>query len=170
MVDFTTFEFNMETALLNGFSNSDDFADKIVDEYETAISGGTEPVGGNGVVTYNDGILRQAFKNMFQNSYDNNVVLDPIALHAALLTFWAGAIMETTGLPPGFSSVISNVVTASAIVTQFVPPEPQATVNPFVYALSDFLESHLTTVAGLISGLSSAPTPAPIVVPFLGFN
>ena len=172
MIDWNTFQTNLEDALNAGFSDSDDLANTIVDEYNTAMGTGSESVGGNSLLTFNDVPLRNGFIAMFNNCLANNVPLDSTTfLDTALIAYWTNATLTTTGIPEGFATVISNVVTVpGTIPAAIVPPNPTDTPTPFVDAIRVYFQGHLPTLQGLISGTAPGTPPPPISAPWFGYS
>lgn len=170
-IDVGTFKSNLQDFLENydDSRRQEHLAEKIVEEYVAQIvEKGTDSLSMNtlNVIPANQDGLVQGFIDMFQNSIDNNVELDLAIVVPSLIAFWAGGTLTVTGTVPGTVGTVSAVVTApgSPIPIPFPPPVDNAT--EFVDTIATFFETHLPTIAFLITGLVPVSGAAPVPTPF----
>lgn len=158
-------------SLGNNNESLSDLAQEIEDAYVTAITTAVETSGMNTVLSFNTGQLKTGIENAFTTCLNTNGSLFNISLvDSGLIHFWMGSTFSPVTPAAGMSTVTEINTTNGGLPVYQTPPVASDSVTPWINMWINYFQSHALTVSGELIGLSSAPTPAPIIVPFVGIQ
>lgn len=180
------FKSNMLMYMQNqdAIQSSDDFAAKLVSEYDQAVRRGFQTINNIPIQKGNnqamESLAKIACNTALQVQEGNHTFIDDLG--KAILMYWTGATL-TTGIPPVIPAVgsISNITTTAASVTvpgqwsPIGPTSPTDDTNQFLDMLLAGIQSHLPTIEFIYNTVSlypsvPSPIPAPGVLQSKGFT
>lgn len=172
MINWETFVNNLAKDLQKGFSSYEELSISIANSYVETIEQGEDIFGKNKVTIFNSSLLQKGLSAMFKNSVENNTELSYAQfLEAPLLTAWSTCTLAPSRIPPGFSAVyLIKIISPGLPLRGIKSPLPTDSYVKFPRSLADYFSSQLPTVQGNYVGMSATIPPAPLTVPFMGYN
>lgn len=168
----------------NGIDKFEDFADKVVFEYDLLIKSGFQTINGNKIISGNTDSMRTSVEMACRKSLQKEKGLHDFVndLGNATRQYWIQAEF-IVGVPPVIpaTATIGNILLDSAIITNIGvwAPQPPTPPNEDSNILLDSfilgIQQHLTTIQGFYFTLSlypsiPSPTPSSGFLPFQGYN
>lgn len=159
----------------DGVESSDDFAEKITNEYDLVVKSGFQTVNNVPLQSGNkksmESFIKIACQSSISKTQGQHNFIDDIG--KAITQYWLGAKL-IVGIPPVIPAVgaIQNITTSDVIVinpgqwTPIGPTPPTNDTNIFLDILIAGIRSHLPTIQFLYNTTSLYPSiPAPILGP-----
>ena len=180
------FKANMLRYMQNqeGIGSSDEFANKLVTEYDILIKSGFQTINNVPLQTGNTESMETFVKlaclkaSSIQEGQHN--FLDDVG--NGIVNYWLSATL-IVGIPPVIPAIgsIANITTTSTLVispgqwTPIGPLSPNNDSNIFLSQLIAGIQSHLSTIQFLYNTISlypsvPAPTPAPGILQSTGYT
>lgn len=159
----------------NGIDSSDDFAEKITNEYDLMIKSGFQTVNNVPLQSGNkksmESFVKIACQSALSKTEGQHNFIDDIG--KSIIQYWLGAKL-IVGIPPVIPAVgaIQNISTSDVLVinpgqwSPFGPTPPTDDINIFLDILIAGIQSHLPTIQFLYNTTSLYPSiPAPVPAP-----
>jgi len=170
MINWTQFENRLlQYVKSQQAKNEDDFAQRLVEEYDTAIKTGTNQYFER-PLQVNKNAFASALKSGFKVA---RLTKDPTEARGAIKTmfsigvisYWIGGTLALTPFPPGSISIVTNIVTFPGNPPVLLVGNTN-NVELMVRLMSAQLKTHSITVAGITTALVNVGG-TPIPTPFL---
>ena len=182
-MSFSVFKANLIRFMETEPQSLDDFASKIVTEYDAAVKRGTDLLNAVPIQKGNTEAMKSVLVGILTgNSAMQSGQTDIGKYGPAFQAYWTGAVGALFP-PPAIPApgTMQNIASTQHIIVNpgswslKIPTPPTLSTKTFVDLLALGAQVHLTTVQGLIITNSlyptaPAPTPGPGVVNWTGYN